>query len=70
MNISDTTDLSGEIYRHIKTGHCYEVLGMGLIEATKDTSVIYRQVDSDTVWIRPVKEFFDGRFQCIEQNEV
>lgn len=47
---------------HKKTGHRYEIVTFGLIEATLEPSVVYRS-DKGQVWIRPVTEFFDGRFQ-------
>jgi hypothetical protein len=61
--------LKGEIYKHLKTGGLYEFVDMGLIEATKQVAVIYRCQNTGQVWIRPVTEFFDGRFECILQND-
>jgi hypothetical protein len=61
-------NLKGEIYKHKKTGGHYEFLGMALLEATKETAVIYRCLKTEMVWVRSAKEFFDGRFECVLQN--
>jgi hypothetical protein len=29
--------------------------------------VVYRSLHDDTLWVRPEREFFDGRFQEIEK---
>ena len=55
-------DWKGKMFFHVKTGHYYEVLGFGIIEATLEPAVIYASTGSSMVWIRPIKEFFDGRF--------
>jgi hypothetical protein len=58
------------LYKHLKTGGIYEILGEGIIEKTMTPAIIYRNVDDDTVnWIRPHSEFFDGRFEEIV-NEI
>lgn len=46
---------------HKKTGHRYELIMFGLIESTLEPAAIYRN-EKGQVWIRPVTEFFDGRF--------
>lgn len=57
-------DLCDIIYRHVKTGHDYTILDFGIIEATMTPAVIYRRFDgSGGTFIRPAKEFFDGRFR-------
>lgn len=60
--------LNGQIYEHLNTGNRYEFLGMALLEATTETMVIYKCLNGGMVWVRPAKEFFDGRFVCILQN--
>ena len=56
----------GRFWRHEKTGKHYEVLGTGYIEATLTPCVIYRRKSGDDiVWVRPLEEFLDGRFEDI-----
>jgi hypothetical protein len=51
-----------EVYRHVKTGGLYEFVACGLMEATHISVVTYRSLADGRVWVRPVVEFFDGRF--------
>lgn len=32
--------------------------------------VVYQSVDTDDVWVRPVREFFDGRFEKVEKRDT
>ena len=61
-------------YLHIKSGGTYEVLSTtARFQASSYDEIekefehilftIYRNVNSDMVFIRPTKEFFDGRFK-------
>lgn len=51
------------LWIHMKTGHRYTILYHGLQEASLEPVVIYTLHDEDgPVWVRPAKEFFDGRF--------
>jgi len=62
---------AGEYYRHRK-GTEYKVLHIGVCEASGAPVVIYRRCHegrgavsreaAETVWVRPVAEFCDGRF--------
>lgn len=57
----------GDRYRHRKTGHEYEVLHLGKFEWSLDPAVIYRRVDGEPdIWIRPLYEFTDARFEVID----
>lgn len=56
-------NLIGDIYQHKKTGGLYGFMGMALLESTHETVVIYRNLESQRVWVRPATEFFDGRFE-------
>ena len=54
----------GSRWRHVKTGGGYEVLwGQALIEASRTPAVVYRAEVGGQVWVRPLAEFTDGRFQ-------
>jgi len=48
-------------WRHRK-GSLYEILGFGIQENNLVPVVIYREIKGETIWTRPCKEFFDGRF--------
>lgn len=48
-------------HRHSKGG-MYRVLARGLLEADLTPMVIYDDIEGK-IWIRPVVEFDDGRFQ-------
>jgi hypothetical protein len=48
--------------RHVKTGRDYVVVCEAMIEATMTGAVVYRSVDGDKTWVRPMREFCDGRF--------
>ena len=58
----------GEIYRHIKTGRLYQVVCLGLIESDQVMAVVYRSLVDDVVWIRPLTEFNDGRFEFVKKG--
>lgn len=57
--------------RHKKRGTEYEVIGQGIFQIAGDTSiadeepvVVYRG-DDQRIWVRPVAEFEDGRFEDV-----
>lgn len=55
----------GQSFTHVKTGGEYLVTGIGLIHDNSKTelSVCYVTAGTDApMHIRPVREFFDGRF--------
>lgn len=54
---------SGDQYLHKKTGAIYILDAYATIEATMVPAVVYRNIETDRVWVRPTKEFFDGRFK-------
>jgi len=58
--------LTGQLYRHKKTGNVYRVvLADCRIEATNTEAVAYQRDDdhASVVWVRPYTEFTDGRFE-------
>lgn len=61
-------------WKHVKTGHFYEIVSLGVIEKDGTPAVIYRRVFSDPtgpiLWIRPLDEFMDGRFKRIEKDQL
>lgn len=52
-------------YQHKKSGGVYIVLAEGRNEADLTEVVIYKNVHSGAVWVRPRSEFVDGRFQLM-----
>jgi hypothetical protein len=54
----------GARYRHLKSGGEYTVLLTGKLEATGEDVVIY-QSETSQIWVRPLAEFVDGRFQPV-----
>ena len=58
--------MPNKLFRHVKTGHVYEVLSFkGKLEADWSDAVIYRRYgepDSEVI-ARSHEEFFDGRFE-------
>jgi hypothetical protein len=55
----------GSLWRHVKTGGEYQIIGACQIEATNTPGFIYRSVETGVVWCRPRCEFLDGRFERI-----
>jgi len=54
------------VYKHVKTGGLYVVIGSCRIEKDNVLAIRYRPLNATyPEWIRPEKEFFDGRFKYI-----
>jgi hypothetical protein len=52
--------------RHIKSGGQYYIVSKGKIEKTLEEVMIYCSVErADDVWVRPLTEFCDGRFEVM-----
>ena len=58
----------GDVVEHLKTGNLYYIFCFGKLEATLEDVVVYIDANKNgplyygKVWIRPRKEFVDGRF--------
>jgi hypothetical protein len=60
-----------EIWQHVKTGGLYRLeTDVAIIEADMGQAAIYRSLFDGQVWVRPVAEFFDGRFRNLAIDEV
>lgn len=50
--------------RHRRSGRLYWELHRGVMRADRTIMVVYRDED-DRVWIRPAKQFDDGRYEPV-----
>lgn len=58
------------LFLHLKTGHVYEYKGLTIIEATMEPGVIYHAPGfEDMPFLRPAREFFDGRFKVFVPDQ-
>ena len=51
-----------KIYKHLKTGCHYLLIGKAKLEWNLNPVIVYKSLENDKLWVRPEKEFFDGRF--------
>lgn len=51
-----------KLYLH-NNGNLYDILSIGLLERTLESMVTYKDIETGVIWVRPAKEFFDGRFK-------
>ncbi|HFE9155792.1 DUF1653 domain-containing protein [Streptococcus agalactiae] len=56
----------GDLYKDNETGDIYHVMCHGKLEHNLKPVVIYQDLE-DEVWVRPLKEFYDGRFEKVEE---
>lgn len=73
----DTRDISrpyqteAEVwFQHVRRGGIYRVLGVGNLQIEDknldmEIVVVYQDVKSNRLWVRPAKEFYDGRFMRV-----
>lgn len=54
-----------KIYRHRKRGTFYYIVDFGKDQDDQNV-VIYRGIADRRYWVRPVMEFFDGRFEEVK----
>lgn len=57
--------------KHVKRGSTYEIIGMAQIQTDTplndyDQVFVYRDPETDEIWVRPSSEFNDGRFVVIK----
>ena len=60
-------------YRHKKRGSTYTVVGTGELQSKlpveEGTKLVVYQCETDgRIWIRPESEFYDGRFEQLEED--
>ena len=66
-----------KIWKHVKRGSEYKILGTALLQSkspiaeTDDLQlVVYQNIKTDDMWVRPSQEFYDGRFVQVESNSI
>jgi hypothetical protein len=62
------------LWRHKKRGSIYRIIGRGHMqinvpEVDMVEVVIYQSVTDESIWVRPVSEFEDGRFESLSGHE-
>ncbi|VTS14825.1 Uncharacterised protein [Streptococcus pseudoporcinus] len=55
----------GDLYKDNETGDIYHVWCHGKLDHDLKPVVIYQDLD-DEVWVMPLAEFYDGRFEKVE----
>lgn len=58
----------GDRFKQGESGGTYEFVCHALLEANCDPVVVYRSVSHGDYWVRPAKEFFDGRFIRVSED--
>lgn len=58
-------DITDHLWIHRKSGGHYSIVIVGAMESTLRPMVVYRSLSTDSIWIRPAAEFFDGRFEIV-----
>lgn len=61
--------MSKTIYKHVKTKGEYEIVCFANLESPVRPVVVYRNLVTQEVWVRPSEEFFDGRFRAVDAIE-
>lgn len=57
------------IWQHKTRGTKYRIVCLGKLEHNLDQMVVYQDINDNEVWIRPVNEFFDGRFIELKEEK-
>lgn len=66
------TLMNARTVRHVKRGTHYRILTSAILQwsAQRDFEytpmVVYQDIITNQVWIRPLEEFTDGRFVAVE----
>lgn len=59
-----------QVWVHKKTGGLYRVINHVRIEADNTPAVAYMAVGGGPIWVRPLSEFNDGRFEKVDASEA
>ena len=52
-----------------KNGGIYQIFHIAIIEKTNELVYVYKEYNSDKVWVRPIQEMEDGRFVLYSKEE-
>ena len=58
----------GNVVQHVKTGGHYRIIGYATLEKTLEGHVVYQSLQDVLMWLRPMREMFDGRFVKISDS--
>lgn len=59
------------VWFNVKTGGLYVIVeDNALKEHDRAQMVVYRSLLTGQVWVRPLAEFYDGRFKLLSQEEL
>jgi hypothetical protein len=60
----------GSLWLHKKSGGAYKIIAVAKIETGLTPSVVYQSLVHGDTWVRPEKEFLDGRFERVDPLDV
>lgn len=66
-DIGLSLEISRNVFKHRKTDNYYFIIGEVVLENTLEEAIIYKDIKSGRVWVRPKKEFMDGRFEKVNR---
>jgi len=55
--------MSSKLYRHLKTGGKYLLIGKAKLEWNLKPVIVYKSLKTGDIWVRSEEEFYDGRFK-------
>jgi hypothetical protein len=57
-------------YKHLRTNRIYALLMHASDKTTGEEVVVFQSVKTGRIWIRPSREFFDGRYQEVSDSKA
>lgn len=60
--VEEKNFMLGETVKHERSGGYYIYLSNAILEANLEPYSMYRSLEGREIWLRPAKEFLDGRF--------
>ena len=58
------------MYKHLRTNRIYCLLMRASDKTTGEEVVVFQSVKTGRVWIRPSREFFDGRYEDLSAGSA
>lgn len=56
-----------QLWRHKKSNGYYRIVALATIEADLKSVVVYRSIKDSNIWVRPLSEFSDSRFEYVSE---